>query len=63
MRPLAFGPLLGALAVVYVPYYTADIGQGQSSAVLFAVVLIFVIFVAPAGSSGESPRQCARCSC
>lgn len=46
------GPLLGALAVVYVPYYTADIGQGQSSAVLFAVVLIFVIFVAPAGIVG-----------
>lgn len=46
------GPLVGALAVVYVPYYTADIGQGQSAAVLFAVVLIFVIFVAPAGIVG-----------
>lgn len=46
------GPLLGALAVIYVPYYTADLGQGQSSAVLFAVVLIFVIFVAPAGIVG-----------
>lgn len=46
------GPLLGALAVVFVPYYTADIGQGQSAAVLFAVVLIFVIFVAPAGIVG-----------
>ncbi|EFQ84843.1 branched-chain amino acid ABC transporter, permease protein [Aeromicrobium marinum DSM 15272] len=46
------GPLLGALAVVYVPYYTSDIGQGQSAAVLFAVVLIFVIFVAPSGIAG-----------
>nr|WP_255670405.1 branched-chain amino acid ABC transporter permease [Aeromicrobium wangtongii] len=46
------GPLLGALAVVFVPYYTADLGQGQSSAVLFAVVLIFVIFVAPSGIVG-----------
>ncbi|SKB05280.1 branched-chain amino acid ABC transporter permease [Aeromicrobium choanae] len=47
------GPIAGALAVVYVPYYTADIGSGQSSAVLFALVLLFVIFVAPAGIVGS----------
>lgn len=46
------GPLVGAAAVVLVPYYTSDLGQGQSSAVLFAIVLIFVIFVAPAGIVG-----------
>lgn len=46
------GPLLGALAVVFVPYYTAELGQGQVAAVLFAVVLILVIFVAPAGIVG-----------
>lgn len=47
------GPIAGGLAVVYVPYYTADIGSGQSSAVLFALVLLFVIFVAPAGIVGS----------
>nr|WP_223111328.1 branched-chain amino acid ABC transporter permease [Aeromicrobium senzhongii] len=46
------GAVAGALAVVYVPYYTSDIGGGQASAVLFAVVLLFVIFVAPAGIVG-----------
>lgn len=47
------GPIFGALAVVYVPYYTADLGGGQASAVLFALVLLFVIFVAPAGIAGS----------
>ncbi len=30
-----FGPIIGALAVVYIPYYTSDLGQGQASAVFF----------------------------
>lgn len=47
------GPIVGALAVVYVPYYTSDLGGGQASAVLFAVVLLFVIFLAPAGVVGS----------
>lgn len=46
------GPVIGALIVVYLPYYTSGIGQGQASAVLFSVVLITVIFVAPAGVMG-----------
>lgn len=46
------GPIVGAIAVVYIPYYTSDIGGGQASAVLFAVVLLFVIFVAPSGVVG-----------
>jgi branched-chain amino acid transport system permease protein len=46
------GPLLGAVAVVYIPYYTSDIGQGQASAVLFGAVLIAIIFVAPEGLVG-----------
>ncbi|MCD9153873.1 branched-chain amino acid ABC transporter permease [Aeromicrobium duanguangcaii] len=54
------GPIAGALAVVYVPYYTADIGSGQSSAVLFAVVLLFVIFVAPAGVVGSLAKLLRR---
>ncbi len=47
-----FGPVLGAVAVVYIPYYTSDIGQGQASAVLFGAVLIAIIFLAPEGLVG-----------
>lgn len=47
-----FGPLIGAVAVVYIPYYTADIGQGQVAAVLFGAVLIALIFLAPQGLGG-----------
>jgi branched-chain amino acid transport system permease protein len=47
-----FGPIIGALAVVYIPYYTSDIGQGQAAAVLFGVVLIAIVFVAPEGVVG-----------
>lgn len=46
------GPLLGAAAVVYLPYYTSELGQGQGAAVLFAIALIAVIFIAPAGIVG-----------
>ncbi|MFT4288256.1 hypothetical protein [Nocardioides sp.] len=41
--------LIGPNGVVYVPYYTADIDGGQASAVLFAVALLFMIFLAPSG--------------
>ena len=47
-----FGPIIGALAVVYIPYYTSDIGQGQAAAVLFGAVLILLVFVAPEGLTG-----------
>lgn len=47
-----FGPLVGAACVVYIPYYTSSIGQGQGSAVLFAVILLLVIFLAPSGIAG-----------
>ena len=47
-----FGPILGGFAVVYIPYYTSDIGQGQAAAVLFGAVLIAIIFIAPDGIAG-----------
>lgn len=50
------GPILGGLAVVLIPYYTSDLGQGQASAVLFAIVLIGVIFLAPEGIAGGLAR-------
>lgn len=58
-RTLA-GPILGGLAVVLIPYYTSDIGQGQASAVLFAIVLIAVIFLAPEGIAGGIGRLARR---
>jgi branched-chain amino acid transport system permease protein len=47
-----FGPIIGALAVVYIPYYTSDIGQGQAAAVLFGAALVTIVFVAPEGLAG-----------
>ena len=47
-----FGPILGAFAVVYIPYYTSSIGQGQSAAVLFGAALIVIVFIAPEGLTG-----------
>ncbi|NLA65389.1 MAG: branched-chain amino acid ABC transporter permease [Leucobacter sp.] len=54
------GPIIGALVVVYIPYYTSDIGGGQFSAVLFALVLLFVIFVAPSGVAGALAKLLRR---
>ena len=50
------GPIIGGLIVVFLPYYTSDIGGGQFSAVLFAVALIAVVFVAPDGIAGGLGR-------
>jgi branched-chain amino acid transport system permease protein len=47
-----FGPIIGAFAVVYIPYYTSDLGQGQSAAVLFGAALIVLVFIAPEGLTG-----------
>ncbi|MET0233518.1 MAG: branched-chain amino acid ABC transporter permease [Kibdelosporangium sp.] len=55
-----FGPIIGALAVVYIPYYTSDIGQGQAAAVLFGVVLIAIVFLAPEGVIGGLGRLMRR---
>jgi branched-chain amino acid transport system permease protein len=46
------GPLVGAIVVVYVPYITGELGAGQSASVLFAIVLLLVIFLAPTGAVG-----------
>lgn len=51
-----FGPIVGGLAVVYIPYYTSDIGQGESAAVLFGAALIVLIFIAPEGLTGAAMR-------
>ena len=51
-----FGPIVGALAVVFIPYYTSDIGQGQFAAVLFGAALIAIVFLAPEGLTGGAFR-------
>ena len=49
-------PVVGALVVVYLPYYTADFGQGQASGVLFGAALIAIIFVMPQGIVGTAQQ-------
>ncbi|MEU7868726.1 branched-chain amino acid ABC transporter permease [Dactylosporangium sp. NPDC049140] len=59
------GPLVGAFAVVYIPYLTAslnpaNVSQGQLSGVLFGVVLILIIFLMPDGIVGGLSRLSGR---
>jgi len=55
-----FGPIIGAFAVVYIPYYTGDIGQGQAAAVIFGAILILLMFLAPEGLNGGFFRLLGR---
>ena len=55
-----FGPILGGLAVVYIPYYSSSIGQGESSAVIFGAALILIVFLAPEGITGAGIRLVQR---
>jgi branched-chain amino acid transport system permease protein len=55
-----FGPIIGAVAVVYIPYYTGNIGQGQASAVIFGAILILLMFLAPEGLNGGLFRLLGR---
>ncbi|TQS41925.1 branched-chain amino acid ABC transporter permease [Cryptosporangium phraense] len=47
------GPLIGALAVVFLPYYTASFTTGPLSGVLFGAVLIALCFLMPEGIAGR----------
>src|SRR5262249_9035196 len=49
-----FGPIIGALAVVSIPYYTSALGQGQPAAVLFVALRIALVFIARGGLVGGS---------
>lgn len=53
-------PVVGALVVVYLPYYTADFGQGQASGVLFGAALIAIIMVMPQGIVGTAQQALGR---
>src|SRR5581483_11729071 len=52
------GPLLGALFVEFVPYYAQDISH-EASSVVYGVVLVLVMFVAPTGAAGLLRRLAA----
>jgi branched-chain amino acid transport system permease protein len=46
------GPVIGGLAVYFVPYWTENIRQGEASELIFGVVLIVLMFVMPEGLMG-----------
>ncbi|GAB2829883.1 branched-chain amino acid ABC transporter permease [Actinocorallia aurea] len=48
-----YGPVAGALAVVFLPYYTADLVSGHVSGILFGAVLIAIVFLMPEGIAGR----------
>ncbi|ROO86464.1 branched-chain amino acid transport system permease protein [Actinocorallia herbida] len=48
-----YGPVAGALAVVFLPYFTADLVSGHVSGILFGAVLIAIVFLMPEGIVGR----------
>ncbi len=50
------GPLVGALAVVFLPYFTSQFTTGPLSGVIFGVLLIAIVFVMPEGIVGRVLR-------
>jgi branched-chain amino acid transport system permease protein len=54
------GPLLGGLAVTFIPYWTANIRQGAASGLFFGVILIVLMFVMPEGLMGLLSRLSRR---
>jgi branched-chain amino acid transport system permease protein len=46
------GPVIGGLAVYFVPYWTENLRQGEASELIFGVVLIALMFVMPEGLMG-----------
>ncbi|PJJ57323.1 branched-chain amino acid transport system permease protein [Mumia flava] len=47
------GPLVGAFAVVFLPYWTASWAEGPLSGVVFGVLLIALVFLMPEGIVGR----------
>jgi branched-chain amino acid transport system permease protein len=43
------GPVVGGLAVYYIPVWTSDVGNGAISGVFFGVAVIAITFVLPGG--------------
>jgi branched-chain amino acid transport system permease protein len=47
------GPIIGAFAVVFLPYFTASYTSGPLSGVVFGALLIAIVFVMPEGIVGR----------
>jgi branched-chain amino acid transport system permease protein len=54
------GPVIGGLAVYFVPYWTENIRQGEASELIFGVILIAAMFVMPEGLMGLITRLSRR---
>jgi len=54
------GPVIGGLAVYFVPYWTENLRQGEASELIFGVVLIALMFVMPEGLMGLAIRLSRR---
>lgn len=46
------GPVIGGLAVVYIPFWTENLRQGEASGLFFGVILVALMFVMPEGAMG-----------
>jgi branched-chain amino acid transport system permease protein len=54
------GPVIGGLAVFFVPYWTENLRQGEASELIFGVILIVLMFVMPEGLMGLITRLSRR---
>jgi branched-chain amino acid transport system permease protein len=54
------GPVVGALAVVFIPYFSADLASGHVSGIVFGAVLILIVFLMPEGVVGMLGRLARR---
>jgi branched-chain amino acid transport system permease protein len=54
------GPVIGGLAVYFVPYWTQNLRQGEASELIFGVILIALMFVMPEGLMGLITRLSRR---
>ena len=54
------GPVIGGLAVFFVPYWTENLRQGEASELIFGVILIALMFVMPEGLMGLATRLTRR---
>ncbi|MEO3786827.1 branched-chain amino acid ABC transporter permease [Actinocorallia sp. B10E7] len=55
-----YGPVAGALAVVFIPYYSSDLASGHVSGIIFGAVLILIVFLMPEGVVGVLGRALRR---
>jgi branched-chain amino acid transport system permease protein len=50
------GPIVGGLAVIYIPHWTENLRQGQTEGLFFGTILIILMFVMPDGLMGLLKR-------